>query len=173
MKSLKNKIQNLILLVISTILTIPKIVWGATVENIGPQSGLTMFDFRPYIFNICTVILGVIGLVSIMMLIYGTAVWFTAGGNEDWEDHAKRLGHIIGYIYPGDIRGQVGIEPLDLGKLAGTSWIEPERSCIISQAGKSRAHAGSARGVMVVAEVFNCKTDGGWQTADGGKSKNE
>ncbi|MFA6588300.1 MAG: hypothetical protein WCT08_04470 [Patescibacteria group bacterium] len=76
----------------------PRIVAATTTENIGPQANLYTLDIKPFLFSIANVVLGIIGVVSTVMLLYGIIVKITAGGNEDSETHSRKLliGAVIG-----------------------------------------------------------------------------
>jgi hypothetical protein len=96
---MKNKIIES--LVISLIIcSLPMAAAAVTIEDIGPQVGMTMMDIRPFLINIVSLILGFIGVVSVSMIIYGGSLLLVAGGNEDVIQHGRRIviGAVIGIV---------------------------------------------------------------------------
>ncbi len=62
-----------------------------SVENIGGTLGLGNADLKQTVINIIQWFLGLLGLVAIIMILYGGFTWMTAGGNEDKVDTAKQI----------------------------------------------------------------------------------
>lgn len=86
--------------VLLAIYSLPKTTWALTFEDIGPQTGLTTVDLKPFLINIASFVLGIVGIVSLSMIIYGGALLMVAGGNEDIQERARRIitGAIIGIV---------------------------------------------------------------------------
>lgn len=62
-----------------------------SIENIGGTLGLGSADLKQTVINIIQWFLGLLGLVAIVMILYGGFTWMTAGGNEDKIDTAKQI----------------------------------------------------------------------------------
>ncbi len=73
-------------------LVIPAIASAAvTIENVGGSLGLGSADLKQTVLNIITFVLGLLGLIAVIMILYGGFIWLTAGGNEDKVDQAKKI----------------------------------------------------------------------------------
>lgn len=48
-------------------------------------------DLKQTVVNIISWFLGLLGLIAVVMILYGGFVWMTAGGNEDKVDTAKQI----------------------------------------------------------------------------------
>ncbi|MBU0597709.1 pilin, partial [Patescibacteria group bacterium] len=59
--------------------------------NFGPTFGLGTADLQSTIINIVQWALGFLGLVAVIMIIYGGFVWMTAGGNQEKVAKAKKI----------------------------------------------------------------------------------
>jgi len=71
---------------------LPQLVSAAvTIENVGGTLGLGSADLKQTIINVVSFVLGLLGLIAAIMIIYGGFVWLTAGGNEDKVDNAKKI----------------------------------------------------------------------------------
>ena len=64
---------------------------AVTIENIGGCLGLGNADLKQTVMNIITYVLGLLGLIAVIMILYGGFTWMTAGGNEDKIDTAKQI----------------------------------------------------------------------------------
>ena len=64
---------------------------AVTIENIGGSLGLGNADLKTTVMNIITYVLGLLGLIAVIMILYGGFTWMTAGGNEDKVDTAKQI----------------------------------------------------------------------------------
>ncbi|RJO58868.1 hypothetical protein C4546_04685 [Candidatus Parcubacteria bacterium] len=53
--------------------------------------GFTSTDLKQTVLNIITFVLGLLGLIAVIMILYGGFIWLTAGGNEDKVDTAKKI----------------------------------------------------------------------------------
>ncbi|RJO58866.1 hypothetical protein C4546_04675 [Candidatus Parcubacteria bacterium] len=95
---MRNKISGLFSLTFLAFGLIAKPVWAFTIEDLGPQTGLAATELKPLLINAISFVLGLIGLISVIMVIYGGAVWLTASGNEDRLEHAKKIisGAVVG-----------------------------------------------------------------------------
>jgi cytochrome bd-type quinol oxidase subunit 2 len=73
-------------------LVVPAIASAAvTIENVGGSLGLGSADLKQTVLNIITFVLGLLGLIAVIMILYGGFIWLTAGGNEDKVDSAKKI----------------------------------------------------------------------------------
>ena len=78
------------------ILALPATVSAATV-NLGLTSdvesalGLGTQDVRVTIARIINVFMGLLGIVAVVIILYGGYLWMTAAGNEDRVEKAKKL----------------------------------------------------------------------------------
>jgi hypothetical protein len=83
------------------ILALPAVASAAvTIENVGGSLGLGSADLKQTVLNIVTFVLGLLGLIAVIMILYGGFIWLTAGGNEDKVSSAKRIisSAIIGLV---------------------------------------------------------------------------
>lgn len=66
-----------------------------TSDNLGlgyaTATGLSSQDIRVTIANIIRIALGLIGVVSLVIVLYGGFVWMTSGGNEEKINEAKKI----------------------------------------------------------------------------------
>lgn len=62
-----------------------------TIEDIGGSLNLGNADLKDTVVNIIKFFLGLLGLIAIVMMLYGGFTWMTAGGNEDKVDTAKKI----------------------------------------------------------------------------------
>ena len=67
--------------------------WGGSTEreNFKTQSKLGDVDLKVAIANIIGLILGFLGFVAVIIILYGGFMWMTAAGNEDKVSKAKQL----------------------------------------------------------------------------------
>jgi hypothetical protein len=79
----------------------PMVVTAVTVDqNIGTTLSLGTADLKSTIINIIQWVLGLLGLIAVIMILYGGFMWMTAGGNEDKVSTAKKIisAAVIGLI---------------------------------------------------------------------------
>ena len=65
------------------------IVWGNLESEISNEIGLGERDLRLILASIINVILGFIGIISVMIILLGGFKWMVSGGNEDKATEAK------------------------------------------------------------------------------------
>jgi len=66
------------------LLMVPVMTFASDVTGIGTANpGLGEADVKDIVKNIITVILGFLGLVSVVIILIGGFMWMTAGGNDD------------------------------------------------------------------------------------------
>jgi len=66
----------------------------------GTYTGLGTKDLREGIMAIVNVLLGFLGIIAIIIVLYGGFVWLTSGGNEEKVSQAKKIitAGIIGLV---------------------------------------------------------------------------
>src|SRR3989338_6316325 len=66
----------------------------------GTYTGLGDKDLRQGVMTIVNVLLGFLGIIAILIILYGGFVWMTAAGNEEKVDQAKKIisAGIIGLV---------------------------------------------------------------------------
>ncbi|HLC89407.1 MAG TPA: hypothetical protein VJG65_00425 [Patescibacteria group bacterium] len=66
----------------------------------GTYTGLGTKDLRESVMTIVNVLLGFLGIIAIIVILYGGFVWLTAGGNEEKVSQAKKIisAGIIGLV---------------------------------------------------------------------------
>ena len=72
-------------------LVLPPAASALTIENVGGTLTLGSADLKETVVNIITFVLGLLGLIAVIMILYGGFIWLTAGGNEDKVDSAKKI----------------------------------------------------------------------------------
>jgi len=87
------------------LMLLPFAVKAATIDstlglNIASSSGLGSQDIRTTIATIINVALSLLGVVVLVIIIYGGFLWMTAGGNDEKVGEAKKwiFGGIIGLV---------------------------------------------------------------------------
>ncbi len=92
-------------LMICLALFMPAVVLGITEEEmlmggIGQTVGLGERDVRLVVASIINVALGLLGIVAVVIILYGGLIWMTAGGDQKKVDSAKHIltAGIIGLI---------------------------------------------------------------------------
>ncbi|MFA6588298.1 MAG: pilin [Patescibacteria group bacterium] len=53
--------------------------------------GFTSVDLKQAVLNVITFVLGLLGLIAVVFILYAGFIWMTAGGNEDKVDKAKQI----------------------------------------------------------------------------------
>ena len=73
---------------------------GLTLEKTGDTLGLGTADLKETVINIIKLVLGLLGLIAVIMVIYGGFLWLTAGGNEENVEKGKKVisAAVIGLI---------------------------------------------------------------------------
>lgn len=96
------KISNkVIAVIISAAVLVPAIASAVTVDqHIGTTLTLGTADLQQTVINIIQWILGLLGLIAVVFILYGGFIWMTAGGNEDKVSQAKKIisAAVIGLI---------------------------------------------------------------------------
>ena len=66
----------------------------------GTATGLGTTDVREGVMSIVRLLLGFLGIIAILIILYGGFVWMTAGGNEEKVGTAKKIitAGIIGLV---------------------------------------------------------------------------
>jgi len=83
--------KSVIALTLSLGLLAPLAASALSVENIGGTLGLGSADLKQSVINIIRFLLGLLGLIAVVMILYGGFTWMTAGGNEDKISTAKQI----------------------------------------------------------------------------------
>ncbi len=74
------------------LLAMPAIAAALTVDySIGTTLDVGTADLESTVINIVQWILGLLGLIAVVFILYGGFVWLTAGGNEEKVSTAKRV----------------------------------------------------------------------------------
>ena len=75
-------------------------LWGGTEGNVQNTSGLGNEDPRAMAGSVIKVLLGFLGIIAVVIILYGGFKWMTAAGNEDAVSQAKKMigSGIIGLI---------------------------------------------------------------------------
>ena len=73
---------------------------GLSNGNVGASTGLGTQDVRQTIGKIINVALSLLGVIVLVIIIYGGFLWMTAGGNDEKVGEAKKwiFGGIIGLV---------------------------------------------------------------------------
>ena len=70
---------------------VPALAQLDTGLNYGTFTGLGTNDLREGVMNIVRVLLGFLGIIAIVVMLYGGFVWLTSGGNEEKVGQAKKV----------------------------------------------------------------------------------
>ena len=75
-------------------------LWGGQETNIQGATGLGNTDPRTMAGSIIKIILGFLGVIAVILILYGGFRWMTAAGNEDGVSSAKKIivAGIIGLV---------------------------------------------------------------------------
>lgn len=65
--------------------------WGGQANNYQANTGLGNNDPRSIAANIINIILGFLGILAVVLILFGGFKWMTAAGNEDKVAEAKKL----------------------------------------------------------------------------------
>lgn len=70
----------------------PDELFGGTLpEDFANNAGVTNAELPTVIANIIRIILGFLGIVAVVIVLFGGFKWMTAGGNDDKVSEAKQL----------------------------------------------------------------------------------
>ena len=67
------------------------VVWGGQAEPIQDRAGIGNDDPRYIAANLINVVLGFLGIISVVLIIYAGFKWMTAAGNDEQVASAKKL----------------------------------------------------------------------------------
>ena len=100
MNQVRKIITTLVLVSFLFALTIAPALALETGLNYGTFTGLGTKDIREGIMAIVNVLLGFLGIVAVVIILYGGFVWLTSAGNEENVGRAKKIitAGIIGLI---------------------------------------------------------------------------
>jgi hypothetical protein len=75
-------------------------LWGGTESNVQGATGLGNADPREMAGSVIKVLLGFLGIIAVVIILYGGFKWMTAAGNEDAVSQAKKMigAGVIGLI---------------------------------------------------------------------------
>lgn len=90
------------LLAFAVLAFVPQEVFAQTseLEDVGSASGLSTEDLTTVIGRIISVVLGTLGVILLIIMIYAGFLWMTAGGNPDQVEKAKKwmVNGVVGLI---------------------------------------------------------------------------
>ena len=92
------------IVILSTIFALTAVpALAATLDvglNYGLETGLGTKDIRAGVMSIVNVMLAFLGVIAIVIVLYGGFVWLTSGGNEEKVSQAKKIisAGVIGLI---------------------------------------------------------------------------
>lgn len=66
-------------------------LWGGQQDNIQQNTGLGNTDPRTMAASIIKILLGFLGIIAVIIILYGGFKWMTAAGNEDNVSSAKKI----------------------------------------------------------------------------------
>jgi len=66
-------------------------LWGGYEGNVQAQSGLGNTDPREIAGSVINIFLGFLGIIAVLIILYGGFKWMTAGGNDDGIGEAKQM----------------------------------------------------------------------------------
>ncbi len=79
-------------LTLVAVLAVPAVASAqVNIGNYGNTFGLGTADLEATVINIVQWILGFLGLIAVIMILWGGFTWITAGGNEDKVATAKKI----------------------------------------------------------------------------------
>ena len=82
-----------LLLVLAAVLIVPQLALAQASLGLetGAATGLGTRDLKDIIVTVVQILLGFLGIVAVILLIYGGFVWMTAAGNPERIDQGKRI----------------------------------------------------------------------------------
>ncbi|MDX9893412.1 MAG: LamG-like jellyroll fold domain-containing protein, partial [Patescibacteria group bacterium] len=103
----------------------------------GTASGLGTQDLRVTIMNIIRVVLGLLGVIALVIIIYGGYVWMTAGGNAERVETAKKIltNAVIGLVI---ILASFSIASFIINQLNEALGPPPAQDCNIDNVGDTQ-----------------------------------
>ena len=78
-------------LTVFALTVVPALAQLDTGLNYGTFTGLGTNDLREGVMTIVRVIMGFLGIISILVMLYGGFVWLTSAGSEDKIGQAKKI----------------------------------------------------------------------------------
>jgi hypothetical protein len=66
-------------------------LWGGSESNVQAATGLGNTDPREMAGSIVKILLGFLGIIAVILILYGGFKWMTAAGNEDSVSQAKKI----------------------------------------------------------------------------------
>ena len=83
----------------TVLLFVPVVASALSLEDM-TTLGLGTADLKSTVINIIQWVLGLLGLIAVIMILYGGFMWMTAGGNEEKVASAKKVisAAVIGLI---------------------------------------------------------------------------
>jgi len=66
-------------------------LWGGYESNVQAASGLGNTDPREMAGSVINIFLGFLGVIAVLIILYGGFKWMTAGGNDDGIGEAKQM----------------------------------------------------------------------------------
>ena len=70
---------------------VPVVAQAVSFEDPSQSLGLGTADLKSTVINIINWVLGLLGIIAVVMIIYAGFQWLTAGGNEDKVSSAKKI----------------------------------------------------------------------------------
>jgi hypothetical protein len=70
---------------------VDNLLWGNQQTNIENGLGLGNEDPRVIAASVVNIMLGFLGIIAVLIILFGGFKWMTAGGNEDAIDQAKKM----------------------------------------------------------------------------------
>ena len=67
------------------------LLWGGTRDDVEASLGLGNEDPRDIIASVVSVLLGFLGIIAVLIILFAGFRWMTAGGNEDNVSSAKKM----------------------------------------------------------------------------------
>ena len=110
-----------------TIFSSPTLVraQATELEQVGAQSGLGTTDIRIIIARIIRIVLSLLGIIALVITLYGGFMWMTSAGNAEKIDTAKKIliNGVIGLVI---ILSAFAITQFILSRLAAATGTAPE-----------------------------------------------
>lgn len=73
------------------LLSLPLAAQALSYVNPSTSIGLGTADLKDTVTNIINWVLGLLGIVAVIMILYGGFIWLTAGGNDEKVENAKKI----------------------------------------------------------------------------------
>lgn len=78
-------------LLMLVVLLMPVATQAISFEDPSQSLGLGTADLKETVINIINWVLGLLGIIAVIMILYAGFQWMTAGGNEDKVSSAKKI----------------------------------------------------------------------------------